>query len=357
MNCFRLIAATIPVVVLANGFRGFLEAHQRFRAVNVVRIIVGVTGFLVPLLLLHWTPRVDATVAALSLVRLITILGYLFCCIRICPGIWSHRRFGTTPLGPLLRFGGWITFDNLIGPLMISVDRFIIGTLLSVGMTTYYVTPQEMMTKLLILPMALQQAIFPAFSSVSREVGAVLYRRSVDSILLLMLPLTLIAMMFAREILTVWVGASFAAQSFRVLEWLAVGILINSVAHVPSSMIQAIGRPEVNAKIHTVELPLYLGLVWLMVSHYGILGAAIAWVIRVAADTACFFVAGYRVMPTMPFSKTNLAVTVLLVGGGAWVEVATHHLVPKLLYLAAAAAVSLILALPLLSRKPLMAEA
>jgi hypothetical protein len=37
--------------------------------------------------------------------------------------------------------------------------------------------------------------------------------------------------------------------------------------------------------------------------------------------------------------------------------VATHHLVPKLLYLAAAAAVSLILALPLLSRKPLMAEA
>src|SRR5690242_14298013 len=156
-NCIRLIAATIPVVVLANGLRGFLEAHQHFRAVNVVRMIVGITGFLVPLLLLHWTPRVDATVAALSLVRIITIFGYVFCCIRVCPGIWSHRRFGTTPLAPLLRFGGWITFDNLIGPLMISVDRFIIGTLLSVGMTTYYVTPQEMMTKLLILPMALQQ--------------------------------------------------------------------------------------------------------------------------------------------------------------------------------------------------------
>jgi O-antigen/teichoic acid export membrane protein len=356
-NCIRLIAATIPVVVMANGLRGFLEAHQRFRAVNVVRMIVGVTGFLVPLLLLRWTPRVDATVAALSLVRIITIFGYVFCCIRVCPGIWSHRRLGATPLAPLLRFGGWITFDNLIGPLMISVDRFIIGTLLSVGMTTYYVTPQEMMTKLLILPMALQQAIFPAFSSVSREVGAVLYRRSVDSILLLMLPLTLIAMMFANEILTVWVGSAFAAQSFRVLEWLAVGILINSVAHVPSSMIQAIGRPEVNAKIHSIELPFYLGLVWIMVSHYGILGAAIAWVIRVAVDTACFFVAGYRVMPTMPFSRKNLVAAILLVGGGAWVEMATHHLVPKLLYLAAAAAVSLILALPLLSRRPVAVEA
>ena len=36
-NCFHLIAVTIPIVVLANGFRGFLEAHQRFKAVNIVR--------------------------------------------------------------------------------------------------------------------------------------------------------------------------------------------------------------------------------------------------------------------------------------------------------------------------------
>jgi O-antigen/teichoic acid export membrane protein len=356
-NCVHIIAVAIPIVVLANGLRGFLEAHQHFRAVNVVRVIVGITGFLVPLMLLHWTARVDATVAVLSLVRTITVGAFVILCIRVRPAIGTHRRLGTTPLGPLLRFGGWITFDNLIGPLMISVDRFIIGTLLSVGMTTYYVTPQEMMTKLLILPMALQQAIFPAFSRVDRRVGAMLYRRSVDSILLLMLPLTLIAMLFAREGLTLWVGGAFAAQSFRVLEWLAVGILINSIAHVPSSMIQAIGRPEVNAKIHTLELPIYLVLAWWLIAHYGILGAAIAWVIRAAIDTTCFFIAGYGVLPMVPFSVRNMVIAFALVGGAVQLTSMTHHLLPKILYLAAATAVTAVLALPLMKRTPVLVEA
>jgi O-antigen/teichoic acid export membrane protein len=172
-----------------------------------------------------------------------------------------------------------------------------------------------------------------------------------------MLPLTLVAMLFAREGLTVWVGASFAAKSFVVLEWLAAGILINSIAHVPSSMIQAIGRPEVNAKIHTLELPVYLVLAWLLIAHYGILGAAIAWVIRAAIDTTCFFIAGYRVMPTMPFSIRNVVIAVALVAGAAQLTVMTHHLLPKMLYLAAATAVTCVLALPLMKRAPALVEA
>jgi O-antigen/teichoic acid export membrane protein len=185
---------------------------------------------------------------------------------------------------------------------------------------------------------------------VDRRVGAVLYRRSVDSILLLMLPLTLIAMLFAREGLTLWVGSSFAAKSFLVLEWLAAGVLINSIAHVPSSMIQAIGRPEVNAKIHTLELPVYLLLAWWLIGHYGILGAAIAWVVRAAVDTTCFFIAGYKVLPMMPFSIWNMAIAAALVAGSALLAATTHHLLPKMLYLAAATAVTVVLALPLLTR-------
>jgi O-antigen/teichoic acid export membrane protein len=342
-NCFHLIAITIPVVVLANGFRGFLEAHQRFRAVNVIRVIVGTVGFLGPLLMLHWSARVDLTVALLSAVRIITIFAFFASCVWVCPTIWTRRRFGVTPLRPLLSFGGWITFDNLIGPLMISVDRFIIGSLLSIGMATYYVTPQEMLTKLLIIPMGLQQAIFPAFTGLRREDAVALYRKSADTILLLMLPLTLVVLLFAREGLTLWLGAPFAAKSFHVLEWLSVGILINSLAHVPSSVIQAIGHPEVNAKIHTLELPIYLVLAWWMIGHYGILGAAIAWVCRVSVDTFCFFVAAYRVLPCSPFTWRNVAVAVVIMAQGYLVTIYIHSMPSKIIF--ALLAVAVVLAL------------
>jgi O-antigen/teichoic acid export membrane protein len=331
-NTFHLIAITIPVVVLGNGLRGFLEAHQRFRAVNVIRVFVGIAGFLGPLCMLHWSPRVDITVALLSAVRIITLAAFFACCLLACPELWTRRCIGVTALAPLLRFGGWIAFDNVIGPLMISVDRFLIAGLLSVGMATYYVTPQEMMTKLLIIPMGLQQAIFPAFAGLSREAAATLYRKSADTLLLLMLPPALLVLLFSREVLTLWLGAVFASRSFLVLEWLAAGVLINSLAHVPSSMIQAIGRPEVNAMIHVLELPLYLALAWWMISHHGILGAAIAWVARVTVDAICFFAVGYRVLPCSPFTWRNVGAAVAIMALGCMVTRSTQHASPKLLF-------------------------
>jgi O-antigen/teichoic acid export membrane protein len=339
-NCFHLIAITIPVVVLANGLRGFLEAHQRFRAVNVIRVFVGAAGFLGPLCLLHWSQRVDVTVALLSAVRIITLLAFFACCLRTCPEVWTRRCCGVTTLVPLLRFGGWIAFDNVIGPLMISIDRFLIASILSVGMATYYVTPQEMMTKLLIIPMGLQQAIFPAFAGLSRHEAASLYRKSADTLLLLMLPLALLVLLFSRELLTLWLGSAFASRSFVVLEVLAAGMLINSLAHVPSSMIQAIGRPEVNAKLHSLELPLYLVLAWWMISHQGILGAAIAWVVRVTADAIGFFVVGYRVLPCSPFTWRNVGAAVSIMALGGMVTRSTQHASLKLLFALLASAVT-----------------
>jgi O-antigen/teichoic acid export membrane protein len=348
-NCFHLIAVTIPVVVLANGLRGFLEAHQRFRAVNVIRVLVGIAGFLGPLCMLHWSPRVDITVAMLSAVRIITLVAFFVCCLLACPEVWTRRCFGVTPLAPLLRFGGWIAFDNVLGPLMISVDRFLIASLLSVGMATYYVTPQEMMTKLLIIPMGLQQAIFPAFAGLSREAAAVLYRKSADTLLLLMLPLALLVRMFSREVLTLWLGAPFASRSFMVLQWLAVGVLINSLAHLPSSMIQAIGHPEVNAKIHLLELPLYLVVAWWMISQHGIVGAAIAWVGRVTVDAICFFAVGYRVLPCSPFTWRNVGAAVTIMTLGCMVTHSTQHASLKVLFALVASAVTVGLSAQLLA--------
>jgi hypothetical protein len=36
--------------------------------------------------------------------------------------------------------------------------------------------------------------------------------------------------------------------------------------------------------LHLLELPLYFGLAWMLVGRFGIVGAAVAWAIRVAFD-------------------------------------------------------------------------
>ena len=89
-----------------------------------------------------------------------------------------------------------------------------------------------------------------------------------------------------------WLSIEFAQNSAHVLQWLAVGVLINSLAFVPFGFIQAAGRPDLTAKLHLLEMLPYLGLLWFGMEQLGLQGVAIVWTIRVAFDAlAMFFIA------------------------------------------------------------------
>jgi O-antigen/teichoic acid export membrane protein len=97
--------------------------------------------------------------------------------------------------------------------------------------------------------------------------------------------------------LKLWLGAEFAQHSFRVLQFLAVGVFLNSLAYVPFTLLLGAGRPDVTARLHLIELPLYLGILWWLISTRGIEGAAIAWTARVAVDALLLFVLAKRFLP------------------------------------------------------------
>ena len=52
-----------------------------------------------------------------------------------------------------------------------------------------------------------------------------------------------------------------------MLQILAVGVFINSLAQVPFALLQGVGRPDLTATLHLIELPLYLGLLWWLDQH------------------------------------------------------------------------------------------
>ena len=111
------------------------------------------------------------------------------------------------------------------------------------------------------------------------------------------IPAALVCVGLGKEILTVWLGAEFAGQSTRVLQWLALGVLLNGLGQVPSALIQGVGRPDLTFKIHLAELPPYLLAAWLLIRSHGIEGAAIAWAGRTAVDLALYLAAVRWVLP------------------------------------------------------------
>ncbi len=80
-----------------------------------------------------------------------------------------------------------------------------------------------------------------------------------------MFPLALIIVGLAKEILVIWLGVEFAEQSYRVMQILTVGVLINGIANVPFALVQGAGRADLTAKINILELPLYLVVMWWLI--------------------------------------------------------------------------------------------
>lgn len=294
---FYLLAASIPVVICTAGLRGLLEAHQRFGVANALRVPMGVFTFLGPLLVLPFSHSLVPVVAMLAAGRIFASFAYLIVCVKVLPELRRTIRLQRSGVGPLLRFGGWMTVTNVVSPLMVTLDRFFIGAMVSMAAVAYYATPYELVTKFLLFPGALIGVMFPAFSASfarDRERTALLFGRSVKVLALVLFPLMLCTVAFAEDGLRVWLGADFAQHGFRVLQMLAVGVFINSLAQVPFALVQGVGRPDLTAKLHLVELPLYLGFLWWMIKADGIAGAAIAWTFRVGADALILFVLARR---------------------------------------------------------------
>jgi O-antigen/teichoic acid export membrane protein len=317
-----VLSASLCVVLTGNALRGVLEAAQRFDVVNYVKVPTNTSMFLLPAMGVFLHLSLPGIVWLLVAARVGATLAYLAACLRFFPTLRGHYLPHRESLRPLLVYGGWVTVSNLITPLLSYFDRFLIGSLVSMSAVGYYSAPYEAINRAWVVPATLAATLFPAFSHLdaSGSQGRMedLCARSLKSLLLLSTPALLVLAVFARQILRWWLGAEFAAQSAVVLQILALAMLVNSVALIPFSLLQGVGRPDLTGIFSLIEVVFQAGLCWWFVSDFGIAGAALASLLRACLDALLMFGAVFwlnsvsvRSLLQKGISRTLFAVTVL----------------------------------------------
>lgn len=333
---FLYMAVALPIDFANGSMSGVLGASQRFDLLNLVSIPSSALTYLVPVAAVWLGYGLPAIVLFLVLARATAIFVIVYCCFRLYPDLRSGVRFSPGLARRLLGFGGWVTVSGMVSPVLVYFDRFLIGSLISVAAVGFYTPPYMISTKLWILPASLAATLFPAFScsagGESREWVRSALARSLKFLILLAGPAALLLVFFARPLLTFWVGARFAAEGTLVLQILAVGVLMNSLAVVPYSLLQGIGRPDLTAKFHLVELPIHVALAWFLVTRFGLAGAATAWAIRMGFDFFLLVVAACWLTRTSPRLLagrelgSSLGILAALAAGFAFVWISTHAL-------------------------------
>lgn len=298
-NAIFAMAWAMPAVVTTSGLRGILEAQHAFGIINILRIPMGVYTFLGPMLVvLYGTPRLDLVAVALSTGRILACLIHGWFVWRNLSEERCALRFDRHVVAPLCKTGGWMSLSSIISPLMNYLDRFVIGLAISATAVTYYVTPQEIVMKLLIIPGAITAVLFPIFTNqtTNKNQKSKLLFQSVNFFLFLsLLPIVSFLFLFSAEIMSLWISEEFSKQSSQILQIFCIGILINSIAHTPFTLLQSSGASRITAIICLTELPLFTGLAWLLANSHGITGVASAWLLRVIVDTLILFLATHRI--------------------------------------------------------------
>jgi O-antigen/teichoic acid export membrane protein len=294
-----ILAPVIPAVLVSASLRGVLEAAQRFDLVNAVQVPVRTGQFLLPLMgvLLGW--GLPGILALLLSARVAGAVAFLVLSLRVFPILLT--RLGVTEVDwrELVSFGGWVTVSGIVSPMLVYLDRFILGALVTMTAVAYYTVPFEVLARVLpIIPAALVATLFPAFSTLTgRREWERMDRLVAGGVKYVMLGVGVVVVFLvagAHDILGIWMGPEFAENGALAMQILTVGFLINALAWVPHALIQGTGRPDLTAKFHLLELPIYAVLAWVLVGRWGIVGAATAWSLRVTLDAVLLFTAaGY----------------------------------------------------------------
>jgi hypothetical protein len=297
---FSLLSLAIPFVIHTAALRGVLEALHLFKTAGLIRAVLGVGTFLAPFIASYYSTELSAAIISLIVIRILVWLLHLWAVKNSQILLVKSRYFVFSWLKPLFKFGGWMTISNVISPLMVYMDRFILASVLGAAITSYYVAPYEVVTKLLVIPAAFASVLFPWFAknhalepiqSAEKLNQAMLY-----TLILLFGPALLLSF-FAPYWLNLWLGPQFGEEGQGVVIWLCAGVLTNGVAQILFAKVQGAGLSAWTAKLHLLEVIPYLGLLWFGLHQWGITGAAFAWFIRVLVDLIGLTYFTHRINP------------------------------------------------------------
>lgn len=280
---FAIVALAIVPTTITSGLRGALEGLGRFAQSNVTRVALGTLMFVLPALSIAlWGEALRPIAWCLVGAR---VLVLLYAVAQLWGRLAVRTGVRLADVRPLFAYGGWVTASGVISPLMVYGDRFFVSMNLGAEILPVYAIPQEGLGRLLVIPAALAGALMPRMARA--EDAAALeetYRRYSARVAWIMLGVCSAAALLAFPVLSVWISRAFAEQAIAVVLVLCVGVWLNSIAQLPATLLHAVGKPKVTALLHAAELVAYCVLVVAFSRWFGIVGAAIAWSLRVAVD-------------------------------------------------------------------------
>lgn len=301
--------------------------HLQFRSLALMQLPEAVVSTLVAIVLASYLGVWALVVGTLGGLLTYCMMSYGLAPYR--PRIYWNRAVARS----LILYGRWIFLRGLIVMGASLVLQIVISRQLGVAELGLYF----LAARLAFLPAEVASEVvgavaFPLYARLQTNRRMAL--RAFHSILIamaaLVFPICLLIIVLAPALVQEVLGAKWEG-TVPVIQLLALVSMIGLFGETVEPILKGLGRPDKVVVLEGIQSLILVAFVWLLTGHYGVVGAAIAWLPAVCVSQVASARFVRQALPH-PFSglKIPLLVTILATLVGGVVALGVEQMLPGL---------------------------
>jgi O-antigen/teichoic acid export membrane protein len=271
LRVFNILLLLIPLQLLVNNFTAIVQGLSLFKAYSVFMLLSSGLFFVAVLVATRAASnRLVGVVVAMIITAAFNAAALL---VYLAKTITGRPQFSLRFLKEGLHYGLRAHVSVILETINRRLDQLVLGALVDPTELGWYSIAVSISELPQLLPDSIGTVLFPRVAGDQANAAAIT-TRSCRVTVLVMLATTVAIVACGRPMIGIIYGAAFL-PAFKSLFWLCPGIVFLSLSKILTKYLCGMGKPQTVVWTTLGSALVTLVLIFPLVKHYGMVGAAI----------------------------------------------------------------------------------
>ena len=275
--CLYWVGINWCVMQIRQSFTGVVMAFQHYGILNIGNISSHLITIAAGLGVLFRGGNLLDLVRIQAIVTVLIGLGWLIVAKKLLPDIRFFPRLDLFSFRKTLGFGLWQMLNHMGGILGHQSERWLLGILLPVSTVGFYNVGFQVVGVIYLVAYKTGEVLFPAVSQMQGQLrdeeAAQLVVQANWVVTAFAISCFVPLIVFAHDILFVWIGLDFAMNTSGLVRILAFGSAASCLFAIPNFYLLGVGKSKWLALMSFVQGIITFAVAALLIPRLGLAGA------------------------------------------------------------------------------------